>query len=381
MKRLICIILTLGILISFNTYAVKQEDLDKSVQKQEELKDSIAEEKVKKAEIDKKVEAVVSTMNEMYGVLNEIQASLDELNAKKDKLNAELYQAEVELENQTKTLKTRLRVVHEEGISSYLKILFSSESIFDFVYNFEVIKQISEYDNKVLKEIEVKKAEIEKAKAELQVIIDEEAAKKQAQQAKVDEVRKEEEKYQQLQMEIAGNIEEYQKKLDAAEAEEQRIRNELAELARQEELKRQQKNGGVPTQSSVKGNGSMIWPASGTITSEFNPNRLHPIFKTVRAHRGIDIGVPTGTPVYAAASGTVIKSLYNGSYGYYVAIDHGGGIVTLYAHNSQLLVSAGQTVTQGQTIAKAGSTGNSTGPHVHFEVQVNGSVVNPRNYF
>ena len=131
-------------------------------------------------------------------------------------------------------------------------------------------------------------------------------------------------------------------------------------------------------------NMKLVWAVLSSaiivLSTVYSP-ALNPIFKTVRAHRGIDIGVPTGTPVYAAASGTVIKSLYNGSYGYYVAIDHGGGIVTLYAHNSQLLVSAGQTVTQGQTIAKAGSTGNSTGPHVHFEVQVNGSVVNPRNYF
>ena len=125
----------------------------------------------------------------------------------------------------------------------------------------------------------------------------------------------------------------------------------------------------------------MIWPsaASRRITSPFG-NRLHPILKIYKFHSGIDIGASYGTNILAANSGTVIKAGYNSSYGYMVMIDHGGGIVTLYAHSSKLLVSTGDVVARGQVIALIGSTGRSTGPHLHFEVRVNGAYQNPLNY-
>ena len=124
--------------------------------------------------------------------------------------------------------------------------------------------------------------------------------------------------------------------------------------------------------------GVMKWPVPGhtRVSSEYG-NRLHPILKTNRFHSGIDIPAPTGTNIIAAGSGTVAFAGTQGGYGRTVILDHGGGIMTLYAHNSQLLVSEGQQVTQGTVIAKAGSTGMSTGPHLHFEVRENGKYVDP----
>lgn len=133
----------------------------------------------------------------------------------------------------------------------------------------------------------------------------------------------------------------------------------------------------VPT-----GKGKLMWPTnSTTITSEFTNARTHPIYGDVRAHDGVDIGAPAGDPVYAAADGKVILAEWYGGYGNAVMIDHGNGMTTLYGHNSSLNVSSGQTVKKGQVIARVGSTGWSTGPHVHFEVKVNGTPVNPMNYF
>ena len=127
------------------------------------------------------------------------------------------------------------------------------------------------------------------------------------------------------------------------------------------------------------GSGAMIWPLNGPITSEFGW-RTHPIFGTQRYHSGLDIGGDYGLPIVAAASGTVIHSGWISGYGYTVIIDHGGGITTLYGHNESLLVGEGESVSQGQTIAMCGSTGNSTGPHCHFEVRENGEPVSPYSY-
>ncbi|MBQ3107224.1 MAG: peptidoglycan DD-metalloendopeptidase family protein [Firmicutes bacterium] len=127
--------------------------------------------------------------------------------------------------------------------------------------------------------------------------------------------------------------------------------------------------------------GKMLWPtpASTRVTSKFGM-RFHPILKKNKLHTGIDIGVGSGNKVLAANAGTVIKAAWNNSYGYMVMIDHGGGIVTLYAHNSKLLVKKGDIVTRGQQVAVSGSTGMSTGPHLHFEVRLNGVYKDPLTY-
>ena len=123
----------------------------------------------------------------------------------------------------------------------------------------------------------------------------------------------------------------------------------------------------------------MIWPVSGEITSPFGW-RTHPIFGSSRFHSGLDIGADYGVPIVAAQSGVVIEAGWIGGYGNTVMIDHGGGIVTLYGHNQSLAVDVGQSVAQGQVISYCGSTGNSTGPHCHFEVRLNGEPVSPNNY-
>ena len=140
-------------------------------------------------------------------------------------------------------------------------------------------------------------------------------------------------------------------------------------------------SGNSNTGSSVMGSGSFIWPATSyLVTSEYG-YRIHPLQGVQKFHSGIDVGAGAGTPIYAAAAGTVATATYNDSYGNYVLINHGGGNSTLYAHMSSMAVSSGAYVTQGQVIGYVGSTGWSTGPHLHYEVRLNGSTVNPLSYY
>ena len=172
---------------------------------------------------------------------------------------------------------------------------------------------------------------------------------------------------------LETNIAEYTRNYEKMEQEEARVRAEIAAAARQTPA-----SANLPAKYS---GGAFQWPSPGyyTVTSPYG-YRIHPIFKTQKLHRGIDIAVPSGSAIVAAADGVVIKSTYNSSYGYYVSINHGGGLVTLYAHNSSLAVSVGQSVKRGQRIATSGNTGNSTGPHLHYEVMLNGQTTNPMNY-
>ena len=175
-------------------------------------------------------------------------------------------------------------------------------------------------------------------------------------------------------------VEKYQKEMDAADAQIAEIQRKLAE----QQAAQQQSSGGsgsTTPQYYTPSGGSFMWPATqgSRISSYFGP-RTSPTAGASSNHKGIDIPCPTGSDVVASAAGTVVISQYSSSAGYYIMIDHGNGISTVYMHNSQLVVGVGQTVEQGQVIAKAGSTGYSTGSHCHFGVMVNGTYVNPLDY-
>jgi len=173
----------------------------------------------------------------------------------------------------------------------------------------------------------------------------------------------------QQQEQLIGRLRQDQAALEAAEAQLARDSEQLAVLIRQR----------LETSTVVRGTGRMIYPAAARITSRFG-SRVHPILGYRRFHAGIDFGASYGTTIRAADGGRVIFSGWYGGYGQAVIIDHGGGITTLYGHASRLYVREGQTVQQGDAIAAVGSTGLSTGPHLHFEVRQNGNPVNPMGY-
>ena len=270
------------------------------------------------------------------------------------------------MEAQTKTLHRRIRDIYKNGQVNYLDVLFGAKDFSDFVSRMDILKKILAYDNALLQATKADREALARAKAQLEI-----------DRVKIVELRKQSAAKKEL---VAARRQERQGVLNAATYEREtaeRAYRELIETSKQIEtmirkIQSGEKNVGGST-------GTMLWPAEGEITSPFGW-RVHPIFGTQRLHTGIDIGADYGDTVRAADGGVIIHSDWMGGYGNAVIIDHGNGISTLYAHNSQLLVSEGQTVAKGQAISRVGSTGYSTGPHLHFEVRQNGTPVNPLNF-
>ncbi len=286
----------------------------------------------------------------------------------------DLAGARKRLDETLSLLKGRLRAMYISGPADYLEVLFSSTDFADFVTRFEYVEILAKHDAQRLDEaradvavIEAKMAEVARRKAKLQKERDD-LAKVQA-QVKVQEanlaarVREREAILARVQRERAR----YEQALDELEE----MSRELERAIRDLQAREAKAGRAIP-----RWTGKFIMPVKGRISSDFGM-RFHPILKKSRFHSGIDIAVPSGTPVLAVADGVVIYSGWISGYGYTVIIDHGGGLSTLYGHNSSLLVNSGQAVLQGDRIAKSGSTGLSTGPHVHFEVRDQGTPVSP----
>lgn len=348
-----------------------KKDLSESQKKVEETKKEL---KSKQAEQSKQKEKKNALDVEIAGIQDDIdavQAVINEKNAEIESKNAEINKLDGELKKTDKQLKQRMKIMYESGTTSYLEMIFASKGLSDLFTRISVIESILKHDNAIMDKYEAQIEEIAAAKA-------------------VVETEKNE------QVEAKAILKEKQEQIEAKQAEQQTVINELSkdinELKRQEaETEKAEKQIQAQidaalkasSQQSVtyKGNGKFKFPlASYTRISSSYGYRIHPITGTNKLHSGIDYAAPYGTAIYAAEDGVVLTSGWVNGYGYTVTINHGGGYVTLYAHCSKLLVSAGQSVTAGQTIAKVGSTGNSTGNHLHFEVKVNGKAVNPAGY-
>ena len=324
--------------------------------------------------------------------LKAIQADLDAANARlksiqdeQAKVSAEICQTEEEirkaqayLEQRQKVLNLRVRSIYKFGQLNYLEVIVGAKSFSDFANRLELLKRIIQSDYSLILEIQDQKAKIEAKKAELE-----------QDRARLDALAEEAKK---VQAEVAKKKAEQQRVLDNAKANKaaaaqmeqdliarsNAVKDLIQERIRQAEAARQEESGGSDD-NYVQGTGQLSWPCSGVITSPYG-YRTHPIFGRTIYHSGMDIGVDYGTPIHAADSGTVIYSGWISGYGNAVIIDHGGGMQTLYGHNQSLNVSEGQSVSKGDVIAFAGSTGNSTGPHCHFEVEINGQAVDPMGY-
>ena len=328
----------------------------------------------RKAELARRKEQTIA--EQLRAIQQELDVAEEEFEAINDQLeNTEQHiKSNIELSNrltkkleaQTKTLHRRIRDIYKNGQVNYLDVLLGAKDFNDFVSRMDILKKILAYDNALIQGTKTDREALRKAKEQLET-----------DRAKIVELRK---LAAAKREQVASRRQERRGVLNAATYEREtaeRAYRELIETSRQIEqmIKRIQsgdKNIGGST-------GTMTWPAEGEVTSPFGW-RVHPIFGTQRLHTGIDIGADYGDAIRAADGGVVIHADWMGGYGNAVIIDHGNGISTLYAHNSQLLVSEGQTVSKGQTVARCGSTGYSTGPHLHFEVRHNGSPVNPLNY-
>ena len=351
-----------------------------------EQKEQVEEELTKAEEqltyVQEELSEAVVQLQEMDDKINEYQATLDQVNSQYEELQqkvaeseAQLQEAQEKYDKKLNLLKSRLVAIYKNGETKYLDVLMNSKSIIDFVSKYYAIQRIAEIDSQTIDELEQTKQELEKINNEL------EEDKAQMKIAKVEAEK------QTVVLTNTRTVYENQKN-SLSESEKQLNAQIETYKKQQEELENliQYTINGSTYELKYSG-GVMIWPTleSSYITSTYG-SRLHPIQGVIKNHDGIDIGGSTGDPVYAAADGIIIYSAFNtGGYGNMVMIDHGLNsegvkIVTLYAHGDKLLKSVGETVKQGDVIMEMGSTGNSTGPHVHFEVRENGSHVDPKNY-
>lgn len=365
------------IVASFRAYGAgseisdMQSELDALVKKREKLEKELASiENKKEATMEQK-----AIIDEQIADLDTEAALLEKLvNTLKNQLaesEERLEQAEKELEENTKLAKERIRAMYELGSTSYWEIVLSARSLHDFVARVEIVRQMSAYDQTVVKNLEETRATIERETKEI-------AEKKNIQQGALNDLENNitalERKQKQSDALIASFNEKTEANIKAIEA------AERAEKELQEEIR-------AALQSSSNEEfvgGQFLWPMPGyyTITDPFG-YRTHPVTGVYKLHTGTDIagsGI-NGKPILAANSGKVLKAGNNTAYGKYVVIDHGGGYSTLYAHASALNVSAGQTVSRGDIIAYVGKTGYVTGPHLHFEIIYNGNYLDPLTFF
>ncbi len=300
-----------------------------------------------KDDISSDLDSLASEIKTQQAAIDKLQSSIDSKTAEIAKAQSELAKTKKEIIERKAGLEQRLRAMYKNGSVGYVDIILSSKNVSELVSNIEMVQRIFKSDQNTLSTLKEQKAQIETIQAKLtseKKVLDEKQSKLNTKKQS-----------------MLASKSKLQAKYNELKSTEAKLRAQIAASSTS--------NGGS------YGGGVFTWPTtSHLITAQFGEKRSY------ENHPGIDIGASYGSPVYAAASGTVVIAGWYGGYGKCIGINHGGGLTTIYGHNSSLAVSVGQTVTKGQVISHVGSTGWSTGPHLHFEVRKNGTPVSPWNY-
>ena len=355
--------------------ALKNESNDLSAEKKElqaKLESLAAD---KSTAMERKTlldQQIANTSAQISNVEEQIQQYAALISQKEE----ELIQAQEDEAAQYDLFCDRVRAMEKRGEVSYWSVLFRADSFTDLLSRLDMINEIMAADQRVIDQLKDLQAQIETAKTELETNKAEEEAAKSELEARKSELSTQRSEANALIQQLAANESETEAALDELEAEQDAIRAEIQRL--NEQLIAQQAANGNSVQSNP---GGYIWPVDSRYITSTVGGRASPGGIGSTNHKGTDIGrVGYTSPIYASKAGTVIVSQYSSSYGNYVAISHGPGNTTLYAHMSSRKVSVGQYVNQGDVIGITGSTGNSTGPHLHFEVTENGVRVNPLSH-
>lgn len=374
MKKSLIAISLVAIILFYNSITFA-DDITDLINKQNELQNQKSEADSQLGIVQEELSTNMQQVENLSQSMSEYQIQIDEWGKQIDVLNDSISEiqdkldvAQKDYDEQEKLLETRLVTIYEAGDTSFLDFILSSKNIVDFISNYYLMAELTNYDEDLLEKIEREKSQIEQNKKMLETKQNEyNTIKANYEKKKIilynTKVLRDEaaSKLTQEETELSAKIDEYRNQILAVEAEISKITT-----------------ANLDTQYI---GGEMAWPVPGytRITSNYGM-RTHPITGIYKLHTGVDLGAPMGANFVAANDGVVTKAGYNGAYGNMVIIDHGGGISTLYAHGSEILVTVGQTVKKGDVILKVGSTGYSTGAHAHFEVRVNGQVVNPLPY-
>jgi murein DD-endopeptidase MepM/ murein hydrolase activator NlpD len=394
MRRRLAVVVCLAVGMAFTAAAAGQDIGDKKASidaRIAALEGEIAAAKDQEGVLTSQLGAVVDELRAAESAVDDAQGSLDRLEAQLADERARLERLTALLAEQTRRLKilqveyrravdileSRVRAIYIHGQPDVLSVLVSAESFGDVIDRYEFVNRIGLQDQRIARQVEEARTEAaakRRATARTRRLTE---ASVQVIAARTDEARSVRDQLaanrdtlsaaRRLKRSALTNAretrEEYLEEVAALEA-------QSAELAAA--IRNAQASAGSTGSGAVSAAG-FIWPVNGTVVSGYG-------WRWGRMHEGIDIAASTGTPIWSAAAGTVIYAGWLGGYGNLVVVDHGNGLATAYAHASSILVSVGQSVGQGETVSLVGSTGNSSGPHLHFEVRVNGSAVDPLLY-
>lgn len=345
-------------------------------------------------DVKKILASLQSVKKDLKSYVSQLDTNLSEIEAKLDELDKQLVQKQEEIEKakaalavakdneavQYASMKQRVRFMYEKRNTAYLEVILSAKTVGDFLNKAEYISKISDYDQKMLQDMIDVKNEVENLESRL------EQEEKQLEQVQA-EIKEDREAVETLiaakQQEIKtydsdiNNKEQLVKEYEDEIAAQNAIIRDLEAAIAAEKKKLQASNGKVISYDG----GQFKFPApSFTRVSDDYGNRIHPTLGVKQFHNGVDLAAPSGSPILAAYDGSVIAAAYSSTMGNYIMIDHGDGLFTIYMHASSLAVSTGQSVSKGDRIGSVGSTGRSTGPHLHFSVRLNGEYVSPWNY-
>ncbi|HJA66800.1 MAG TPA: peptidoglycan DD-metalloendopeptidase family protein [Candidatus Mediterraneibacter cottocaccae] len=378
MRRTVCAAMVF-ILCAGPVMRVSADEVQEAQEKVEDAENEAQALEQQRQEAEADHESLSARLDGIIADMNETQEKLTAKEAEIEAAEEELIQARVDENEQYESMKIRIKFMYESGGIGMLEVLMQSQSIGEFLNNAEYVTQLSEYDRNELIRYQETVKQVEEKEAALQTEYEELNVLQTSLVSQQEEV-------QTLLESNEAQLAEIQSQIDANAEKLEELRQEAEDAKRRQEEKEAQaaqaaQNGGYSgsyTGNVVSGNGYFTHPCPGM-------TRQSSYFGEVRSfsstpHAGNDYAAPVGTPTYAAASGTVITATYSNTAGNYVVISHGNGLVTKYMHHVNICVSAGQHVEKGQQIGWVGSTGRSTGPHLHFQVEENGTPVNPDKY-
>jgi murein DD-endopeptidase MepM/ murein hydrolase activator NlpD len=371
------IILVLFLIPNASIFASSLEDqLDQIKKEKEQTKKQIEEVKKKEQDYLGQVNKVETQLLSSLDQLNTLNVSFADVKSDIDKTNIDLAVKEndlaeigKELEGKESILNNRISAIYKNRGSSLFEILFKSKSFIEFLSKLKLMNLLAEQDTKIIEEIKDKKSATLSVKQNIMEL-------KQMQDEQKGNLEKLVTQAEQKKVEVADILDQKKNLLSDTRADKNALlAMQAQQIAKENEIQRileSLRYGSAP-------NGRLMWPVAGRLISGFGMRR-HPIFGGTRMHTGVDLAAPSGTPIIAADGGEVLQASYSGGYGNSILIYHGGGFATFYAHMSGFAVGQGQMVKRGQVIGYVGATGWATGPHLHFEVRINGAARNPLGY-
>ena len=352
-----------------------KKDASALASQKSELKQQLAAVAADKSKALEQKSILEQQINVIQSEINNIQAQIDQYSLLITQKQELIAQTEAEEQAQYELFCERVRSMEEEGEVSYWSILFSSNDFADLLDRFMMVEEIMDYDNAIMNQLIATREKLETEKADLEVSKSEQEAAKAVQEAAKAELKEQEAEVDKIVAQISAQedeLEKAHKQLNAAAS------------AMDAEIKKKEKalEAQLAAQNiKITSEAGFIWPTYATTITSLFGSRIHPVTGRANNHTGVDVAAAGGTNILSAKSGVVITSTYNSSYGNYVVVSHGNGQTTLYAHMRKRLVSEGQSVKQGDVLGLVGTTGSSTGNHLHYEIRINGSRVDPLNYY